>query len=40
MWVSENESSMNGGKLDPTSNIAAFDSMESMDYILESKKII
>jgi hypothetical protein len=38
MWVSENESSMNGGKLDPTSNIAAFDSMESMDYILESKK--
>jgi hypothetical protein len=38
MWISENESSMNGGKLDPTSNIAAFDQMESMDYILESNK--
>jgi len=38
MWVSENESSMNGGKLDPKSNIAAFDSMESYNYILESNK--
>lgn len=35
MWVSENESSMNGGKLDPSSNIAAFDSMESYNYILD-----
>jgi transcription initiation factor IIF auxiliary subunit len=35
MWVSENESSMNGGKLDPSSNISAFDSMESYDYILD-----
>ncbi len=35
MWVSENESSMNGGKIDPNSNISAFDNMESYNYILE-----
>ena len=34
IWVSENESSMNGGKIDPNSNISAFDSMESYNYIL------
>jgi len=34
MWVQDNENSMNGGKLAPDTDIAAFDNMESNDFML------